>query len=158
MFLQRAARTQRKKNKKKKPSRMVKLTHVKTKRVLFVFTCRFRVLPFGTLAQNQCKVIEKQARRWWEPSLMQDGRHYMSHALRSCAPCHWNKCIQLVPLEVLTRSAEYKGLHCGLMYLLDSSWQIQSHTNITAKWYQKRSSVQCLHVCILGCICVLTAA
>lgn len=33
-----------------------------TKEVPLVFSCQFNVLPFGALAQNQCKVIEKQAR------------------------------------------------------------------------------------------------
>lgn len=140
----------------KKTTREITQKHTPVQRRKKSYSCFLMSIQCPTIWHFGWEPMQSDGeigQRWWEPSLMWDGRHYMSHTLRCCAHCHRNKhslsCSnQLVPLELLTRRAEHKGLYCGLMYLLDRSWQAQTRTNITVNWYQR----EICSVCILGWI------
>lgn len=105
------------KTERKKKTRMIKHTH-KPCKYKGSSSCLFMSVQCPTIWRFGSEPMQSDretGQRWWELSSVQDGRHTMSHTLRCCTPCHRNKHIrscsnQLVPLELLTRRAEHKGL------------------------------------------------
>lgn len=76
----------------------------------------------------------ESGQRWWEPSLTGSRRRPVSHTQR-CVETEANTCSlsstnQLVPPKPQNRGGEHKGSYCGLMSLLEPSWQAQTDKSI----------------------------
>lgn len=118
-----------------------------TKRVPLAHSRHCSVLLFSVLAPSQSEMTDKQVR-----ALSNAGRGALQATRREMLhPCHRNKqtqacSSQLVPQELLTRRTQHKGLHCGLMDLLNSDCK---HTNMAVNLCQRKA------LCVNASLCLL---